>query len=74
MNKAIWKITSAALAFLLIVLCPVRVMAKEAPVEDHCRAYILVESETGQTLADHCADDCMPMASLTKMMTLLILF
>ena len=74
MNKAIWKITSAALAFLLIVLCPVRVMAKEAPVEDHCRAYILVESETGQTLADHCADDCMPMASLTKMMTLLLLF
>lgn len=74
MNKAVWKITSAALAFLLIVLCPVRVMAKEAPVEDHCRAYILVESETGQTLADHCADDCMPMASLTKMMTLLILF
>ena len=74
MNKAIWKITSAALALLLIVLCPVRVMAKEAPVEDHCRAYILVESETGQTLADHCADDCMPMASLTKMMTLLILF
>ena len=74
MNKAVWKITSAALAFLLIVLCPVRVMAKEAPVENHCRAYILVESETGQTLADHCADDCMPMASLTKMMTLLILF
>ena len=74
MNKAVWKITSAALALLLIVLCPVRVMAKEAPVEDHCRAYILVESETGQTLADHCADDCMPMASLTKMMTLLILF
>ena len=74
MNKAVWKITSAALALLLIVLCPVRVMAKEAPVEDHCRAYILVESETGQTLADHCAYDCMPMASLTKMMTLLILF
>lgn len=48
--------------------------AQEAPVENRCRAYILIEADTGQILAQHCADDVMPMASLTKMMTLLILF
>ncbi len=67
--------TIALVLVLLFVFLPNAVHAAEkAPVEEHCRAYILVESKTGAVLAESCADDVMPMASLTKMMTLLILF
>lgn len=74
MKKRCEKALCAFLAAVMLLCGAANANAAPAPVQDACRAYVLVEADTGQTLADHCADDVMPMASLTKMMTLLILF
>ena len=40
----------------------------------HCRAAILVEQESGRVLYEKNADEAMPIASITKVMTLLLTF
>ncbi len=41
-------------------------------VTQHCRSAILMEAETGTVLMEHNADEALPPASVTKIMTLLL--
>ncbi len=66
------------LAFLLcgalsVVLSVPLVIAEEAPpFELNCRSAILMEAETGRVLYEKNADEALPPASVTKIMTLLL--
>ena len=46
--------------------------AEEAPVINEARSVILTEKETGKVLYENNADEKLPMASVTKIMTLII--
>ncbi len=64
------KIISAA---LLIALCaPYAVFAQ--PPQTDARSYILMEASTGKILAENNSKEALPPASVTKIMTLLLIY
>ena len=66
------KILCAVLSVLLILNNPVTVSAEEPLTLEGVKAAILTERETGQVLYEYNADARLPIASVTKIMTLLI--
>ncbi len=62
------------LCFLLLsaVFIPFCSAENAAPFELNCRSAILMEAETGQVLFEKNADEALPPASVTKIMTLLL--
>lgn len=60
----------AAVIMLIIPQVPVR--AESAPPEINCKAAILIEQSTGKVLYESNADEKLPEASVTKIMTLLL--
>ncbi len=68
------KRTGAAAAALLLALCILPARAEEAPavVETDARAYVLMEQETGEVLAGENIHAKLEPASVTKVMTMLL--
>ena len=60
------------LAALTVVASPVRVPAPPDPVSIEASAWIAVDASSGITLLEHNADEERPMASVTKLMTALV--
>ena len=46
----------------------------DLPFELETPSYLLMEQETGQVILEHNADERRPVASVTKLMTLLLIF
>ena len=63
----------ACLMFFVTAVSGINVCAAEAPVLDG-KAYILMEASTGKVLAQNNADEALPPASVTKIMTLLLIY
>lgn len=59
-------------ALLLLLSVPVKAFADT--IELPAKAYVLMEQETGKILTEKNAHDCLPCASITKVMTLLLVF
>lgn len=59
-------------AMLMTLLLPLRAGAEEAPVKTAAKAEILIEAGTGQVLYSANPDAKLPMASITKIMGLII--
>ena len=66
------KILSALLSLLFILNSSPAISAEEQFVPESAKAAILTERETGQVLYEYNADARLPIASVTKIMTLLI--
>ncbi len=68
----------AAFALAMLLLLPLTTMADSVPVttpgmsELPCRSAILMDAETGEVLYEQNADEALPPASVTKVMTLLL--
>ncbi|MBQ9941699.1 MAG: D-alanyl-D-alanine carboxypeptidase [Christensenellaceae bacterium] len=69
MRKRIARLAAAGLAFVLLVS---PVFVKAAAPETAAKAYALLEASTGRLLACKNADEQLPMASTTKIMTCLL--
>ena len=63
----------ACLMFFVTAVSGINVGAAEAPVLDG-KAYILMEASTGKVLVQNNADEALPPASVTKIMTLLLIY
>ena len=63
----------ACLTFFVTAVSGINVGAAEAPVLDG-KAYILMEASTGKVLVQNNADEALPPASVTKIMTLLLIY
>ena len=63
----------ACLMFFVTAVSGINVCAAEAPVLDG-KAYILMEASTGKVLVQNNADEALPPASVTKIMTLLLIY
>ena len=65
---------------LLLVFIGLFSMASAEPLETDLQfeletpSYLLMEQETGQVILEHNADERRPVASVTKLMTLLLIF
>ena len=66
--------TAAPMAVVEAAEVPALPMAAQPQLELNCRAAILVEQGTGTVLYEKNADQQMPIASITKVMTLLLTF
>lgn len=74
MKKTQYTAAILAICIALAVFCvPMRAenATQGAPVPD-CRSAILIEAQTGQVLYEQNADESLPPASVTKIMTLLL--
>jgi len=68
---------SLLLAFLLLLMPVMRAHAAPDPLSEEtltARAAILMDAATGQVLFEKNADEAVPVASITKIMTLLLIF
>lgn len=63
----------AVIMLFITAFSGIDVYAAEAPVLDG-KAYILMEASTGKVLAESNADEALPPASVTKIMTLLLIY
>ncbi|MGI6004590.1 MAG: D-alanyl-D-alanine carboxypeptidase family protein [Christensenellales bacterium] len=59
---------------MLLIAAPAHAAVPAFPDTGTCKANILVDASTGTVLSEKNADDKLPMASLTKMMTLILAF
>ena len=72
------RVKSLALAMAVILLLPLACVAETAPTtaggmgELPCKSAILMDAETGEVLFEQNADEALPPASVTKVMTLLL--
>ncbi len=71
------KLKVIALALALILLFPLTSMAQDVSAagsmsELPCKSAILIDAETGEVLYEQNADEALPPASVTKVMTLLL--
>ena len=71
------KLKVIALALAVILLFPLASMAQSVPTagsmsELPCKSAILMDTETGEVLYEQNADEALPPASVTKVMTLLL--
>ena len=69
------KLLSALLCFFILLpaLIPVCYAEEALPFDLNCRSAVLMEAETGTILYEKNADEALPPASVTKIMTLLII-
>lgn len=69
------KLLSALLCFFLLlpVFLPVCYAEETLPFDLNCRSAVLMEAETGKILYEKNADEALPPASVTKIMTLLLI-
>lgn len=51
---------------------PVRVLADEADLKLYAKAAVLMDADSGRVLYERCGDEQLPMASTTKIMTLIV--
>ena len=62
--------------FMVVVFCltrhPVRVLADEPNLKLYAKAAVLMDADSGRVLYDLCGDEQLPMASTTKIMTLIV--
>lgn len=72
------RMKSIALVLVVILLVPLASVAKTVPVtmggmgDLPCKSAILMDAETGEVLFEQNADEALPPASVTKVMTLLL--
>ena len=74
MSKNFLKIISAAIMFLSVSLCSVTVTKAEPEFDINARAGLLMEYETGTILYEKNIDQPLPIASVTKIMSLCLIF
>ena len=74
MSKSFLKIISAAILFLSVSLCSVTVTKAEPEFDINARAGLLMEYETGTILYEKNIDQPLPIASVTKIMSLCLIF
>lgn len=77
MNRSRFNLSVVALVFsglLLSVSATARPVIIPAPPQLAAKAYILIDVTTGEILIEHNADEMLPPASLTKMMTSYVVF
>ena len=55
-----------------LVQQPVRVQADEANLKLYAKAAVLMDADSGRVLYERCGDEQLPMASTTKIMTLIV--
>ena len=72
-----WIRRALALTLVLVLILPFSVSASEATGDDgglqfDCTSAILMDATTGQVLFEQNADEALPPASVTKIMTLLL--
>ena len=62
--------------FMVVVFCltrhPLRVLADEPNLKLYAKAAVLMDADSGRVLYDLCGDEQLPMASTTKIMTLIV--
>ena len=62
--------------FVGVVFClirhPLRVLADEPALKLYAKAAVLMDADSGRVLYDLCGDEQLPMASTTKIMTLIV--
>lgn len=61
------------ICFFIILIMPVCVKADEIPLAESARSAILLEADTGKVLFEKNADEKLPPASMTKLMSMLII-
>lgn len=74
MSKSFLRIISAAILFLSVSLCSVTVTKAEPEFDINARAGLLMEYETGTILYEKNIDQPLPIASVTKIMSLCLIF
>lgn len=74
MSKNFFKIISAAVVFLGVSLCSSAVTKAEPEFDISAKAGLLMEYETGTILYEKNIDQPLPIASVTKIMTLCLIF
>jgi len=57
----------------MILLCPCTVTAEPSELGVNAKSHILMEASTGQIFAENNADEKLPIASVTKIMTMLLI-
>lgn len=73
--KRFWKITLCCIMCLVFLLSlPVEALAAPAAPEVDAPSYILMEASTGQVICEENAEERRSPASITKIMTLLVIF
>ena len=61
------------ICFFIILSMPVCVKADEIPLAESAKSAILLEADTGKVLFEKNADEKLPPASMTKLMSMLII-
>lgn len=59
--------------YLFLLLIPIKIYAEEIKLVENAKSAILIEASTGKTIYEKNAHEKLPMASMTKMMTLLLI-
>lgn len=72
MNKFLAKITALALVLAIMLTFPINVYADEPPFDINAKSALLMDYETGTILYQKNIHEKLPMASITKIMTLLL--
>lgn len=62
----------SVLLMISIICVSIPVFAEEAPLELSCKSAILIEQSTGRVLFEKNPDERLPLASVTKVMTMLL--
>ena len=65
------KIITIIIIFLLLI--PIKIYAEEIKLVENAKSAILIEASTGKIIFEKNAHEKLPMASMTKMMTLLLI-
>lgn len=72
--RVFYRVLCLIVSFVLLVSMPLQVSAAEALPGLSTPSYILVEASTGQVICEQNADERLHPASVTKIMTLLLIF